>query len=237
MDRRPSERFGWNLIALIVAGNVAQGSLMKAAASVGGLANVIFVVGIALSLAAHEVVQRAARGAVARRGGRRAQPPNPLAAELAAAAAGPIANFLFSLAIIIAARVAYVSGAADPLIRALAAVATFNVLVAGVNLLPVLPLDGGRMLRAALRGDAGRARRIVGGVTEVAALLIAAAGLAEALVADLVDAVSWVLAGVVLLAAGRAETRAAAELAAAGRADVAQVPSRENRQPMIHGSR
>lgn len=234
VKRRSSERFGWTLIGLIVAGNVAQGSLMKAASSVGGLANLVFVIGIALSLAAHEGVQHLVGRAAAARGEHGA--PDARAAEMAAAGAGPIANFLFSLAIIVAARVAYVSGGADPLVRSLAAVAAFNVLVAGVNLLPVLPLDGGRVLRAALGGDTDRARRIVGGMTEVAALLIAAAGVAEALVADLADAASWVLAGVVLLAEGRAETRAVAEVAAAGQADVTQVPGREDRQPVTHGS-
>jgi Zn-dependent protease len=211
-------RTGWILVDLILAWNVAQGSLLQlaAAAPVERLANALYLVGAAVSLFAHELAQRAVeRVTKVRLDGHPTLAPvgdAPVRAsgggrELAAAAAGPVASFFFAAAVLVVARVAFVAGFADALIRSMAAVATLNFVLALVNLLPLLPLDGGRFLLAGLRAlglEPSRAARTTGMVTEAAALLIIAAGLAVALTADLADALSWILLGVILQAEGRA---------------------------------
>jgi Zn-dependent protease len=213
-------RLAWALLGLILAWNVAQGSLLQFAATAAPerLANAVFLAGVAASLAAHELVRLAVAKAAAGR---------PRRAELLAAAAGPPVCFLISVAVIAAARVAYVAGVADPLIRCLAAVATFNIVLAAGNLLPALPLDGGRFLRAALPRRAGRA---AGATGEAIAILALAGGFAAAFMAGLADAFSWILAGVILFAEGRAARDGAAEPelrgGAAERASPAAEPGR-----------
>jgi Zn-dependent protease len=233
LTQRPfPSRTGWVLVGLILAWNVAQGSLLQlaAVAPIERLANALFLVGAAASLFAHELAQRAVeRVTRVRLDGR----PGPTLApvgeapvrasggrrELAAPAAGPIASFCFAAAVLGIARIAYVAGFSDALIRSMAAVATLSFVLALVNLLPLLPLDGGRFLQASLRArgfEPARAARMTGMVTEVAALLIIAAGLAVALTADLADALSWILLGVILQAEGRA-ARAGSEPGARAR--------------------
>ena len=94
--------------------------------------------------------------------------------ELAIAAAGPGASLALAAA---AAAAGAVLGAKlwPPTLLAgspLARLAWLNVLLGGFNLLPALPLDGGRVLRAALSFRLGRPR-----ATEVAATLGRAAGI------------------------------------------------------------
>jgi Zn-dependent protease len=213
------------LVGLVLAWTVAQGALLQFEdfAPSAGLANIVFIVGAALSLLAHE----AAQGLVARAVGLRdrdggffgsgsirelRQQPKACTAELAMAVAGPLVAVLLSSAVIAGARAAYVAGLADPLIRALAAVATFNIVLAAANLLPILPMDGGRLLRALLwrfGGDLDRAMLIATVTSRAAGLLIIAAGLAAALVDTVGDALTWILVGVLLYADARPEPDAA----------------------------
>lgn len=204
--KRLPARLGWTAAGLIIAWDVGQGSLLRfpATAGVEHVADAVFFAGVAVSLAAHEFAQGVVSRAPAwTRGGR----TKGAGAEIAVAAVGPLVSLLLALLTVMVDRVAYVSGFADPLIRALAAVATFNIVLAGANLLPALPLDAGRLLRAVLGAggrDERRAARIAGGVGEAVALAIVAVGVASALGGDLADAFSTILLGVVLFAEGRA---------------------------------
>lgn len=220
--RRFDARAGWLLLGLLLSWSVAQAALMQFPAGVPGLgvANVAYLCGVALSLFAHEAVQalvgrlsrRRARGEA---GAELDDVRRAATVELAMAAAGPVFLLLTSVAVIAAARVVYVAGGGDLLIRALAAVASFNIVMGLANLLPALPLDGGRMLRAVLwrlNKDAARATRIAGVVSEVVALLIVAVGLATALVGPVTDALMWVLSGVFLLLIARREVDGVAAL-------------------------
>jgi len=191
-------RLAWLLIGLVLASSVGQGSLLQfAGTSPGeGAANLTYLLGSGASLLLHELV----RTVLAR--------PRTARAEAAAAAAGPFVSLAFGLLVIAFTRVAYVAGLADPIVRALAAVATLNIVIAGVNLVPALPLDGGLLLYGAVWGfgrDRARAARVAGVVTEAAGLMIIAAGVAVALVAAVADAFLWVSVGVLLLASGRHE--------------------------------
>ena len=218
-------RLAWLLIGLALASSVGQGSLLQfASAGPGeGAANLTYLLGSGASLLVHELV----RTVLAR--------PRTARAEAAAAAAGPFVSLAFGLLIIAFTKVAYIEGLADPMVRALAAVATLNVVIAGVNLVPALPLDGGLLLQGAVWGlgrDRARAVRVAGVVTEAAGLMIIAAGVAVALAAAVGDAFLWVSVGVLLLASGRREPESetietpAAQGAASA---VAGEPPREHR--------
>lgn len=218
-------RLAWLLIGLVLASGVGQGSLLQFAGTGPGegAANLVYLLGSGVSLVVHELV----RSALARPGAARA--------EVAAAAAGPFVSLAFGLLVIAFTKMAYVAGLADPMVRALAAVATLNIVVAGVNLVPALPLDGGLLLRGAVWGlgrDRARAVRVAGALTEAAGLLIIAAGVAVALVAAVADAFLWVSVGVLLLASGRREPEAETietNVARSGASATAGKPVRERR--------
>ena len=122
---------------------------------------------LALTLGLHE----AAHCAVARRAGlgvRRitlsflggalelAEPPATPAVEARVALAGPLASVGAAL-LATAAHVMLVAASVDPLPPAAAAViAIGNVVIAAFNCLPALPLDGGRVLHAAVWALTGR---------------------------------------------------------------------------------
>jgi Zn-dependent protease len=98
--------------------------------------------------------------------------PRTAASELRIALGGPLASLLTAL-VAAAAHVALVESNADPLLASVAAVvAVANLAVALLNLLPGLPLDGGRVLKAALwgvTGDETRATRIAAGAGRILA--------------------------------------------------------------------
>jgi Zn-dependent protease len=110
--------------------------------------------------------------------------------ELLIALAGPAVNVLLALALF--PLVWWVSGASDDgapaLLRELGHVSPAgfvsslwigNLLLAGFNLLPIFPMDGGRVLRAllALRWAHDRATRLAVVVGQVLALILAGVGL------------------------------------------------------------
>ena len=105
--------------------------------------------------------------------------PRSPAMELRLALGGPVASLVAAVLAGIV-HVALVEAGVDPLLTAVAAVvAVANLGVAALNLLPGLPLDGGRMLRAAVwaaTGDEATATRVAAGagrVLGIALLLLA----------------------------------------------------------------
>jgi Zn-dependent protease len=126
--------------------------------------------------------------------------PRAPGVEARIALGGPLASLL-AAATAALAHVVMVEAGADPLLATiLALVATGNLAIALVNLLPGLPLDGGRLVRATLwrvTGDGATATRIAHGLGRALAVTL----LALALVASASgDAVIALWAGLLALA-------------------------------------
>ncbi len=83
------------------------------------------------------------------------EPPSPRA-EFLIAIAGPISSFLLAVIFLFLETIARGSGWPDPVIGVTDTMVLINMTVAIFNLVPAFPLDGGRVLRAALwhrKGD------------------------------------------------------------------------------------
>jgi stage IV sporulation protein FB len=96
----------------------------------------------------------------------RRSPDSPSDAA-AIAAAGPLVSLLLSLA---AAGAAFFSGGSEN--SALSELAFFNLTLGLVNLLPVLPLDGGRLALAAVSASNGKKRRRAALALSIGGMLI-----------------------------------------------------------------
>lgn len=146
-------------------------------------------------------------GGVARLGGEAGDP----GAELRIAGVGPLVSLLLGLSFLAVGAALDAAGTTGLLVGALSWLAWINILIAGFNILPGAPLDGGRLLRAALwrwRGDrvwaaetASRAGRGLGTV-------LIALGLAEVLLYDAVSGLWLALIGWFILGAAGSELQA-----------------------------
>lgn len=145
-------------------------------------------------------------GGVAQMGG---EPDRPRT-EFLMAIAGPIASALIAAACLGGFQALAV--ATPPAAEVLRYLGMINAMLAGFNLIPAFPLDGGRMLRAALwgwRGDIAWATGFAAGAGRVFGLLLIALGVLEALHGDVVGGLWSVLIGMFLRGAASAEQQAA----------------------------
>jgi Zn-dependent protease len=113
--------------------------------------------------------------------------------EFLVAGSGPAASLV--LGAVLWTFATWSSGAPAEVLELLGGI---NVAVAAFNLLPGLPLDGGRLLRSVVwhhTGDGDRASRIAAGVGQVLGVLIAAAAPAVLPSAGLLAAVAAVVVG------------------------------------------
>jgi Zn-dependent protease len=131
-------------------------------------------------------------------------------ADLLVALAGPAASAAVAGAAGAAALAADAVGGSDLAVVSLGWLCVVNAVLAAFNLLPGAPLDGGRVLRAALwwaRGDRVAAGRTASRAGFALGLLLVCAGLAELWLNDL-SGVWLALLGWFLAAAARAEESA-----------------------------
>jgi CBS domain-containing protein len=127
-------------------------------------------------------------------------------AEFRIAVAGPLVS--------LALGGAFVGGALVGLPEALDAICAWlgwiNLALLVFNLLPALPLDGGRMLRAALwqwKGDLNNATRLAAGAGRILSITMIAAGVVLTAVSGLVSGLWLAFIGWFLLQAATAEAR------------------------------
>ena len=124
--------------------------------------------------------------------------------EILAAAAGPLSNILLLLLYFGGIQMGWIpSSARSP------EFVNYNLLLAGFNLLPALPLDGGRILRAVLARQMGlkRATQIASNMGLLLALILATAGL-YGFYYDVFNYSLFVLAGFLLYSAVREKRNA-----------------------------
>jgi Zn-dependent protease len=137
--------------------------------------------------------------------------PGP-GAELRIVAAGPIASAVLMVLFGAAALGAGAAGLADPWVGVLSYLARINGLLLAFNLVPALPLDGGRLLHALLwwrSGDSEQATIRAAGAGRLFAVLLVTLGAALALTGDTVGGLWMAAIGWFLLQAVRQEVLSA----------------------------
>ncbi|HVJ55857.1 MAG TPA: site-2 protease family protein [Aliidongia sp.] len=136
--------------------------------------------------------------------------PGTAKSELLMAAAGPAASFLLAAILFALFTYAGVWAAPSAVQGTLWYLALINGMLALFNLIPAFPLDGGRMLRAALwmwRGDFLWATRIAAGAGNLFGILLIVLGLFEVMSGDFVGGMWRFLIGLFLKGAADASLR------------------------------
>lgn len=121
-----------------------------------------------------------------------AEPETP-ATEILMAAAGPAMSL--ALAVLAYGGAMVADGWAGPVLAYLGVV---NLMLAGFNLVPAFPMDGGRMLRAALwawRGDLDWATRMASVAGMALGLVVMAVGLWQLVEGNYAGGLWWMLIG------------------------------------------
>lgn len=124
------------------------------------------------------------------------EPPNPKA-EALMALAGPAMSILLG-ALFYGAYRAFNGGLSTPVSGVIGYLGILNLALAGFNLIPAFPLDGGRVLRALLwrvSGDMLKATRWASGVGVAFAWMLVALGTMRVLQGIVVGGVWWILIG------------------------------------------
>lgn len=128
--------------------------------------------------------------------------------DLFIAVAGPLTSFGISILFGVGGFLAGIGDASPITIAALVWLAVVNLVLAVFNMLPGAPLDGGRVLRAALwwvRNDRLAAQRIASRAGMIMGFLMVAGGLLQVFLAANLSGLWLMLLGWFLIGAARAE--------------------------------
>jgi len=137
------------------------------------------------------------------------EPPGAKA-EFSMAIAGPLMSFFLALVFLLLGGLFVEPGATTPTPIAVlfGLLAYVNGVLGVFNLVPAFPLDGGRVLRAALwawKGDISWATRVAAAAGSFFGFVLIAVGLVNALAGNLVGGLWWFLIGLFVRAAAGAE--------------------------------
>ncbi len=235
----------WLLLAVLVAWTLA-GSLfpaitphldsgtywlMGAAATVGLLASIV------LHETAHSLVAR--RYGIPIRGitlfifggvAEMTEEPGRPRDELLMAAAGPAASLLLAICMFVLFNLVAAENGPDAVAGVLWYLGLINGVLAVFNLVPAFPLDGGRILRAALwwwRGDLEWATRIAAGAGSLFGIVLIVLGLIGVLQGDFIGGMWRFLIGMFLRGAATASYGETLARRVLGSVTVAQVMNPE----------
>ncbi len=212
----------WLLLALLISWSLAAGLFPQEypglSASTYAWMGIVVSVGVFLSIVLHEF----AHSIVARQYGlpirgitlfifggvaeMESEPPNPRS-EFFMASAGPIASFALAYLFSGLEALAAAEGWPTPVVGVLATLGIINLTVAVFNLVPAFPLDGGRILRAALwarNRDLHAATRICARIGRGFGALLMLLGLVSIVTGNIVGGMWWILIGVFVRGAAAA---------------------------------
>jgi Zn-dependent protease/CBS domain-containing protein len=153
--------------------------------------------------------------------------PDRPQSELAIAIIGPLTSFAIAAAVLLLGALVPVGAVVGAVMQYLALV---NVVVGVFNLVPGFPLDGGRVLRAALwktKGDLAWATRIASGAGSIFGLVLMGLGVWRALGGEFLGGLWFVVIGLFLRQASTASYQQLMIRRALGGRTVADVMARE----------
>ncbi len=133
------------------------------------------------------------------------EPPDPKA-EFQVAVAGPITSVLIGAACLALAGAGTSAGWPKPVTGVLSYVGLMNGLLVAFNLIPALPLDGGRILRSALwkwKRNLNRATRITSNIGMACGVALIVLGVLSIVSGNFVGGLWWVLIGLFLRSAAQ----------------------------------
>ena len=134
------------------------------------------------------------------------EPPGPKS-EFLMAVAGPLASFLLAFIFTRIEAIALLRGWPTPIVGVSSALAYINTVVAIFNLVPAFPLDGGRMLRAALwyfKKDMHAATRIASQMGSGFGFALILLGIIAFVQGNIIGGMWWFLIGIFLRGAATA---------------------------------
>ncbi|MBN1757576.1 MAG: site-2 protease family protein, partial [Chitinispirillaceae bacterium] len=126
------------------------------------------------------------------------EPPGPKA-EFFIAVAGPLASIAIGTGILLISRLVPVDGPQGAVKALLTYLGTINLVLAGFNLIPAFPLDGGRILRSALwawKGDIRKATRIASASGSVFGWFLMGAGVLNLFMGGFIGGLWYILIGI-----------------------------------------
>lgn len=124
--------------------------------------------------------------------------PETPKAEFFMAIAGPIASIIIGLFFLAFRFVGQTSGWSDPVIGVVNYLAIINFVLAGFNLLPAFPLDGGRVLRSALwkwKNNIRKATQQASAIGKGFGTLLIVLGVLQFIAGGIVGGIWWFLIG------------------------------------------
>ena len=215
-------QLSWALVALLIATSLASGSFPLLYAGMPATAYwamaAIVVIGLGASIVLHELAHTLVGRAMGMPihhitlfmfGGVAELEQEPKAAriELAMALAGPALSIVLGLGLGFLASALKGGGGPAAVADAFGYLATLNLVLAGFNMVPAFPMDGGRVLRALVwmfTGRLDRATRIATALGEGFGVLLVALGIVGALLGQIVGGLWWILIGFFIHSAARA---------------------------------
>ncbi len=219
----------WLVLAALVTWSLGRGTFRFYYPALPEAAYWAMAVAGALALFASILAHEFAHSLVARRAGLPAgsitlfifggvsnleEEPRTPGVELATAIVGPLASLVLALVLWGVFALGTSSGWGLPVLGVLAYLRTVNLALAAFNLIPAFPLDGGRVLRAALwkwGGSLRRATRVAAGIGQGFGILLAGFGVLEVfLTTSLLTPLWWVLIGLFISSAARQSWQAVA---------------------------
>jgi Zn-dependent protease/CBS domain-containing protein len=136
-----------------------------------------------------------------------AEEPPTARTEFLMAIAGPVMSVVLAVLFYLLGWLIAASGGPGPLVGVLGYLVGMNLILAAFNMVPAFPLDGGRVLRAALwawRGDVAWATRMATMIGGGIGLVLIFLGIIEALTGAAFDGIWLVLIGMFIRAAAAA---------------------------------